>query len=125
MLAAIWLVAKEVAVVEKSEVKLTRPVPAVEQSGNRVVALRPIVLPVQNTRDSGIMPLSTICVAVLAATDPESPIAPVPLIVAWLVMRTKKRVVWCSRVFDIINLHCNVAGSAVGGPSYDYTVSSC
>lgn len=89
MLAAIWLVAKEVAVVEKSEVKLTRPVPAVEQSGNRVVALRPIVLPVQNTRDSGIMPLSTICVAVLAATDPESPIAPVPLIVAWLVMRTK------------------------------------
>ena len=77
------------AVVENSVVKSTKPVPAVEQSGSRVVGFKSIVLPVQNTNDSGMMPLRIIWVAVLAATDPESIMAPVPSVLAWLVMRTK------------------------------------
>ena len=72
---------------ENSWSKLTVPAVAVEQSGMLDVVL--IVAPVQNISDSGMVPVSSICVAVLAATEPVSVAAPVESVEAWVLIRTK------------------------------------
>ena len=66
--------------------KLTAPLVAVEQSGTLEVGL--IVPPLQNIRDSGIVPVRVIWVAVLAATVPVSVLEPVVSVDAYVVTRT-------------------------------------
>ena len=70
----IWVHA--VSVGEKSWLKLMLPEVAVEQSGTPP-PLTLMVWPAQKMSDSGIVPLSTICVEVLAATVPLSTGVPV------------------------------------------------
>ena len=72
---------------EKSWLKLMRPAVAVEQSGTLPDKLT--VSPVQKISDSGMIPVSTICVAVLAVTVPVSPAPPVVSVEANVDMRTK------------------------------------
>ena len=90
MLAAIWDVAMAVSEGENNWLKLILPVPAVVQSGMPLTAV--IVDPVQKMIDSGIIPLSTICVAVLAVTVPLSIGLPVVSVEANVEMRVKKLV---------------------------------
>lgn len=71
VLAAICDVAVAVAVGEKSWLKSTAPSVAVVQSGMPPPVV-PIVSAVQNTSDSGMVPLTVITRAVLAATVPVS-----------------------------------------------------
>jgi hypothetical protein len=68
--AAIWDVAVAVSVGENNWLKVTAPEVAVEQSGIPAVVLT--VAPVQKIRDSGIVPVRTIAVEVLTATEPAS-----------------------------------------------------
>jgi hypothetical protein len=84
--AAICEVAVAVSVGENNWLKLTVPEVAVLQSGTPLVVK--IWAPTQNTRDSGIIPLSTTWVAVLAATLPVSVEAPDVSIEAKVVIRT-------------------------------------
>ena len=65
----------------------TEPAVAVEQSGTLDVV--PTVAPVQKTKDSGIVPVKVIWLAVLAATEPLSVTDPVVSIDAYVVIRTK------------------------------------
>jgi hypothetical protein len=64
------------------------PEDAVEQSGIPAVVVT--VPPVQKMIDSGIVPVNTICVAVLAVTLPVSMALPVVSSEAYVEMRTKK-----------------------------------
>jgi hypothetical protein len=73
--AAICDVAVAVSLGENNWLKLTAPAVAVVQSGMPPVVLT--VAPVQNINDSGIVPVRTICVAVLAVTVPVSVVPPV------------------------------------------------
>jgi len=86
--AAICEVAVAVSEGEKSWLKLTAPLVAVEQSGTPPVVLT--VPPVQKMIDSGIIPVSTIAVAVLAVTEPVSIGEPVASVEAKVEIRTKK-----------------------------------
>lgn len=70
VLAAICDVAVAVALGENSWLKLTVPVVAVVQSGIPLVVL--MVAAVQKISDSGMVPLTVISRAVLAATVPVS-----------------------------------------------------
>jgi hypothetical protein len=78
--AAICEVAVAVSDGEKSWLKLTDPLVAVAQSGTPPVV--PTVPPVQKMSDSGMIPLRTMAVAVLAVTDPVSIGEPVALVEA-------------------------------------------
>jgi hypothetical protein len=71
-------VAVAAAVGENSWLKLTEPLVAVVQSGMPEVVL--IDPPEQKIKDSGIIPVNTIWVAVLAATLPVSTAPPVVLV---------------------------------------------
>ena len=75
VLAAICEVAVAVSVGEKSWLKLIVPEVALVQSG--IPPVRPIDPPVQKMSDSGIVPVRTIGVAVLAVTVPVSTAVPV------------------------------------------------
>ena len=88
MLAAIWEVAVAVSVGENNWLKLIEPLVAVLQSGTLDVVLT--VPPVQKTRDSGMVPLRLIWVAVLAATVPVSVAPPVVSVLAKVDILTKK-----------------------------------
>ena len=68
--AAICEVAYAVSVGENSWLKLTAPVVADVQSGTVLMAV--IVVPTQNIRDSGMVPVSKICRTVAAAVVPAS-----------------------------------------------------
>jgi hypothetical protein len=84
--AAICEVAVAVSAGENNWLKLIAPLVAVEQSGTPLVLL--IVPPVQKIKDSGMVPVSVIWVAVLAATVPLSVTPPVVSVEAYVVMRT-------------------------------------
>ena len=84
--AAICDVAVAAALGEKSWLKLMAPLVAVVQSGIPAVVL--IVPPVQKIKDSGMVPVSAICVAVLAATVPVSVAPVVAFVDVNVVMRT-------------------------------------
>ena len=86
--AAIWDVAVAVSVGENNWLKLTAPLVAVEQSGTPLTV--PTVPPVQKTNDSGMVPVRSILVAVLAVTVPVSVAPVVALVEVKVVIRTKK-----------------------------------
>jgi hypothetical protein len=86
--AAICDVAVAVSVGEKSWLKLTVPLVAVLQSGIPAVVLT--VAPVQKMSDSGIVPVRTMGLAVLAATVPLSVEPVVAVVDVKVVIRTKK-----------------------------------
>jgi hypothetical protein len=71
---------------ENNWLKLTEPGVAVAQSGTPLVVST--CAPVQNIRDSGMVPVRVIWFAVLAATVPVSVEAPVVSVEAYVVMRT-------------------------------------
>ena len=75
-----------VSVGEKSWLKAMAPLVAVAQSGTPPV--KEMVAPVQNTSDSGIVPVRTICVAVLAATEPVSTAPPDTFVETYVDIRT-------------------------------------
>lgn len=89
--AAICDLAIAVSEGENSRSKLMLPAVAVLQSGTPPMLVE-TVSPVQNIIDSGIMPVSTIWVAVLAVTTPASIGEPVALVAAKLEIRTKNEV---------------------------------
>ena len=74
--------------------KLTVPAVAVVQSGIPAVVV--MVAPVQKISDSGIVPLRTIGLAVLAVTVPRSIELPVVSVDVYVVIRTKN--VWLAVV---------------------------
>jgi hypothetical protein len=88
--AAIWDIATAVSVGENSWLKSTAPGVAVEQSGTPLVVVT--VCPVQKMMDSGMIPVSTICVEVLAVTVPLSKGEPVAFVEAYICILTKKDV---------------------------------
>jgi hypothetical protein len=81
-------VAVAVSVGENSWLKLTAPLEAVAQSGTPAVVVT--VPPVQNTKDSGIVPVRVICCAVEAVTVPVSVADPVVSVEAKVDIHTKK-----------------------------------
>jgi hypothetical protein len=85
--AAIFDVAVAVSVGENSWLKLTAPLEAVAQSGTPAVVVT--VPPVQNTSDSGIVPVRVICCAVEAVTVPVSVADPVVSVEAKVDIHTK------------------------------------
>jgi hypothetical protein len=75
-----------VSVGENNWLKLIAPDVAVPQSGTLAVVLT--LPPVQNTRDSGIVPVSVMGCAILAVTEPVSVALPVVSVEAYEDIRT-------------------------------------